>query len=417
MRTRHIWRALAPLAALASACQMSGQKSLTWHEVRERFEASNPTLLAGKLTIDESKANEITAGLRPNPDFALLAEQFQIFNPHPLQPFQNTQITSTVSQLFERRKKRPLRMESTQLGTSIASADQQDLERTLLFELRDAFLRILQAKALLELAADNLKYYDRVIETNRQRLQAGDISRSDFARIELQRAQFESDFVNAQVNLRTAKIQLLALLQSNEPVDRFDVTGEFDFREPVVILDELHKQALAFRPDLQSAATTITKAQTDNRLAYANGSADPTVGLEYQRTGPYDTAGFSFAIPIRVFDRNQGEKARTAIEIQRVSRLRQALEASIVRDVDSAYAALQSTIALLRPYRDNYIPEAQQVREYIEFAYRNGAASLLDFLDAEKSYRDIQLNYRNLVGSYLSAVNQLNLAVGREVIP
>ena len=147
-----------------------------------------------------------------------------------------------------------------------------------------------------------------------------------------------------------------------------------------------------------------------------NGSTDPTVGLEYQRTLPDNTLGMSIDIPIRIFDRNQGEKARTTLEIRRTEQLRDGLMLSILRDVDSAWAQVDSVRALLRPYKQKYLAESADVRDTVKFAYTSGGASLLDFLDAQKSYRDTQLNYLNLIGSYLSAVNQLNLAVGREVM-
>ena len=414
---RRQWRALALLLLVAGITGMaSAQQALTWEQVRERFLSNNPNLSASRINIEEIRSGEITAGLRPNPEFSVVLDQFHIFNP-PVDPFNNSQWTPTVQQLFERRHKRQLRVASAQEATSIAATDAEDLRRTLTFNLRDAFNRILLTKSLLDLAQENIQYYDEVIRLNQERLKAGDISQSDFDRIELQRVQFESDLVNARVNQRTAKIDLLQFLNDREPVDNFDVAGEFGFKETILLPQELHEQAIDSRPDLQSATRAVAKAQVDNRLAWANGSTDPTVGLEYQRTGPDHTAGVLFTIPIRVFDRNQGEKARTALDIQRTQRVREALIAAILRDVDAAYAQVDGTRSLLRPYRDRYLPQAEKVRETVSFSYRNGGASLLDFLDAQKSYRDVQLAYRNLIGSYLTAVNQLNLAVGREVLP
>lgn len=414
---RRQWRALALLLLMAGITGMaSAQQALTWEQVRERFLSNNPNLSASRINIEEIRSGEITAGLRPNPEFSVVLDQFHIFNP-PVDPFNNSQWTPTVQQLLERRRKRQLRVASAQEATSIAATDAEDLRRTLTFNLRDAFNRILLTKSLLDLAQENIQYYDEVIRLNQERLKAGDISQSDFDRIELQRVQFESDLVNARVNQRTAKIDLLQFLNDREPVDNFDVAGDFGFKETILLPQELHEQAIDSRPDLQSATRAVAKAQVDNRLAWANGSTDPTVGLEYQRTGPDHTAGVLFTIPIRVFDRNQGEKARTALDIQRAQRVREALIAAILRDVDAAYAQVDSTRSLLRPYRDRYLPQAEKVRETVSFSYRNGGASLLDFLDAQKSYRDVQLAYRNLIGSYLTAVNQLNLAVGREVLP
>lgn len=386
---------------------------LTFDQVVERFHTNNPQLLAGQLNIAEAGANEITAGLKPNPVFSLTNDQYD-FSTHP---WANSQFTPTVSQLWERRQKRPLRIESAQLATAAAKTDQADLERNLIFNLRDAFNRVLLGNALLDLARENLRDYDKVISVNRDRLKNGDTSRMDFQRIELQRVQFVTDIENAQVNLRTAKIQLLALMNDRTPVDAFDVTGPFDFKEEIVLLDDLRKEALTSRPDLQSAKTNVVKAGIDNKLAWANGSADPILGFEYQKTpqvGP--TTGFSVTLPIRIFDRNQGEKQRTALEIRRTQHLVTSAEAGIIRDVDSAYESLRSVVALLKEYRDKYLKESGDVRDLVSFSYSQGGASLLEFLDAQKSYRDTQVAFRNLIGTYESAVNQVNFAVGKEVL-
>jgi len=417
MRRLH-GRSLAfPLIFMSCRGGAFAQTALSWEEVRERFRQNNPALLAGQAFIEESKAGEVTAGLRPNPQLSFIADQFRVFNPNPLVPFQNTQITPVLSQLFERRNKRHLRISSARFATSIAATDLADQERQLTFNLRDAFNRILQAKSLLQLAQENLAYYDRVIAVNRERYRAGDISQVDLMRVELQRVQFESDLLNAQVNVRTAKIGLLSLMNERQPVDSFDIRGDFSFKENILLMDELRQMALDSRPDLQSASTAVEKARTDHQLAWANGSTDPDVSFEYQRTQQDNTAGIGVTIPIRIFDRNQGEKARSSIEMRRSAHLRQNIVAGIYRDVDSAAASVQSTLNILKPYRDKYLKEAESIRDTVSFAYSRGAASLLEFLDAQKSYRDIELNYRNLIGGYLSSVNQLNLAVGREVIP
>ncbi len=399
------------------AAQLSAQQSFTWGEVRERFRQNNPNLLAGQLTIAENRAIEVTAGLRPNPELGVVSDQFRIFNSRPLASLNDFQLTPTLSQLIERRNKRQLRVASARLGTEISTTDQLDLERNLTFSLRDAFNRVLQAKALLQLARENLEYYDRVVRVNNERLTAGDISRVDFVRVDLQHVQFESDLVNAQVNLKTAKIQLLAFLNDRRPVDRFDITGDFEFIDRVLVLDELRRQALEVRPDLRSAVTAVERARADHRLAIANGSTDPIVGLEYQRLTGESTLGFAVTFPIRIFDRNQGEKARTSLVIQQNERNRQNVEAGVLRDVESGVASLESVVSLLKAYRDRYLPESTEIREKINFAYTNGGASLLDFLDAQRSFRDTQVAYLNLLGNYYTAANQLNLAVGHEVIP
>ena len=406
------WYGILLVAATASAQSLP----LTWEQVRQRFEANNPSLVAGHLTVDEAKANEITANLRPNPQLSVVVDEFTVFNPSVLSP-NNAQWTPSVTQLIERQGKRHLRYQSAQLATLGTQADAKDLERTLIFSVRDAFNRLLAAKSILQLASDNLQYYDKVIEVNRERFKAGDISKIDLERVELQRAQFESDYQTAEVSLRQAKLDLLALTNDKTSLDQFDIVGNFEFQDAVPDESIIRQAALVNRPDLQSATTSVEKAQVDHKLAWANGSTDPTVGLEYQRNGTFNTIGLDFAIPVRIFDRNQGEKQRTAVEIDRTRNLKQAVVLGILRDVDSARNSLASVIELLKPYRDHYIPESTEVRDTISFSYSHGGASLLDFLDAQREYRDTQLNYRNLIASYLSAVNQLNFSVGQEVIP
>jgi cobalt-zinc-cadmium efflux system outer membrane protein len=400
------------------------QESWTWDKVRARFEQNNPTLKAGQLNIDESKAEEITAYLRPNPDLNLTVDGTQIAPSNGVwQPLTGTFESPGISYLHERGHKRELRLESAQKGTAIATSTQDDLERTLLFDLRSAFIQTLQAKAVVGLSKDNLSYYDQFLQVSNERFKAGDIAQIDLDRLQLQRVQFEADLRTAQVNLRTAKIELLTLLNDRTPVDQFDVAGVFDFNDQVQTLDEFRQIATTNRPDLKAATETVNKANTDHKLAVADGSTDPTVGAWYTHNSstnnPFaiNTVGVSVSFPLRIFDRNQGEKLRTQLDISRSQRLRDATEAQVFSDVDSSYATLDSDLTLLRPYKAQYLQQAVRVRDTVSFAYRHGGASLLDFLNAQNDYRSIQLNYLNLVGSYMTAAAQLNLAVGREVIP
>ena len=393
------------------------QQALTWEQVRERFEQNNPTLLAGKINVEESKASEITADLRPNPELNLLLDQVNLFSTHPFQPFSPALATTTLSYLHERRHKRELRLESAKDSTAVATSAQADLERTLLFTLRGAFIQTLQAKAVLDVTRENLAYYDKVLEVSRERFHAGDIAQVDLDRLELQRVQYESDLQAAEVSLRTAKIEMLALLNDRTPIEQFEITGTYDFADQVQPLADLRQAAVDTRPDLKAAAESVDKAKADHKLAIANGSTDPTFTFDGGLNPPIDHyIGFGVTFPLRVFDRNQGEKLRTQLDIERNQRLVAAAQAQVFSDVDSAYAALSSNLALLRPYKQKYLEQAVRVRDTIAFSYQHGGASLLDFLSAQGEYRTVQLAYVNLVGSYLSAASQVNLAVGREVI-
>jgi len=415
--------ATAQAAPQTTPPTQSRPQAWTWEQVKDRLELNNPTLLADKLNIDESKAEEITAFLRPNPSFSLTADGTQIA-PYKgeWRPFAGTYETPAISYLHERRHKRELRLESAKKGTMIAEFSHADLDRTLLFNLRGAFVSTLQAKAVLQLAKDNLEYYDHVLQISRDRFDAGDIAQIDLDRLELQRVQYESDLQTAEVNLRTAKIQMLTLLNDRTPIEQFDVAGEFDFSDQLMARDDFRKIALDTRPDLKEAAEAVDKAKTDHTLAEANGSTDPTLSAWYthnsSNNNPFgiNTLGVSVSFPLRVFDRNQGEKLRTQLDITRNERLRDAAEAGVLSDVDSGYATLNSNVILLRPYKQKYLQQATRVRDTIFFSYQHGGASLLDFLNAQADYRSVQLSYVNLIGSYLTAAAQLNMAVGREVV-
>ena len=415
----HTWRML-PYLLFAAGClaqNASPTRALTWQDTQAKFRANNPTLLAGRASIDESRADEITAYLRPNPTLNFTADSLAILTYHPFRPLANLIPTASIDYLHEREHKRELRLASAQGATAIAISGQADLERNLMYNLRDAFVRVLQAKAIREVARENLDYYDKEISINRMRFQAGGMARVDFQRVELQRVQYQSDLATAEVNLRTAKIDLLSLLHDNTSVEQFDVTEPFDFSDSIASLQDLRALALDTRPDLKQAEKSLDKARTDHQLAIANGSSDPTFSFDVARQVPVEAyVGIGVSFPLRIFDRNQGEKLRTQIDIGRNEKLHDAAEMGVLHDVDSAYATLQSTLQLLRPYKATYLQEAKDVRETITFSYLHGAASLLDFLDAQKEYRDTELNYLNLVGAYLSAANQVNFAVGREVI-
>jgi outer membrane protein, heavy metal efflux system len=406
------------LVAWTAGSIAAQQKTLTWEAAKAEFLAINPTMQAGQLGVQESRADEITAFLRPNPDLTVAVDQINLFTGNPYRPLGQAITFAASSYLVERRHKRELRLESAKEGTAIAVSQLADQERNLLFTVRTAFVQVLQQKAVLAVTRENLGFYDRVLEISRDRFKVGDIARMDLDRLELQRAQFESDVETAAVNLRTGKIQLRALLNDRTPVDQLDVAGSFEYKEVGTPLEEFRKGAFDNRPDLLAAVQSVTQANTNYALAVANASTDPTIGLDFGRESPDIPSfmGISMNIPLRIFDRNQGEKARTKLDITRNERLVDAAKLQVVNDVDSAYATLQSALILLRPYKTNYLEQAVRVRESVTLAYQHGGASLLDFLQAQQDYRGIQLSYLNLVGSFLSAAAQLNLALGKEVI-
>jgi cobalt-zinc-cadmium efflux system outer membrane protein len=425
---KHTFSSLSGLAVAAALTAAPGcigaQQALTWEQVKARFEAANPALKADALGVDEARAQEVTAHLRPNPTFNMSADGTQIAPDNGVwQPLKGTYVVPTVSYLHEREHKRELRLQSAQENTRIAASQHDDLKRTLEFTLRTAFINTLEAKAILELAKADLDYYDHIIQISRDRFRAGDIAQVDLDRIELLRVQYETEIQSATVNLRTAKIQLLQLLDDRTPVDKFDVDGPFDFSESMKPLDDLRQAALDARPDLQAALQAIQQSEINHKLAIANGSTDPTFSGWYTYNSSNNnpngtqTLGAGVNIPLRVFDRNQGEKQRTLIDIDKSKQASEATRAQVFSDVDSAYAQVESSIALLKPYKAKYKDQATRVRDTVTYSYQQGGASLIDMLNAQGDYRTVQLAYLQLIGSYLNAAGQLNLAVGREVIP
>ncbi len=409
---------------ILAPCSAPAQQALSWDQVKARFEASNPALKADADNVDEMRAEEITAYLRPNPQFTLSTDGTQIA-PHDgvWTPFKGTYEQPNFSYLHERDHKRELRLESAQEGTRITEAQHEDLKRNLEFTLRAAFVETLEAKSVLDMAKADLDYYDKIIEMSRARLKDGDIAQIDFDRIELLRVQYESELQTAIVNLRTAKIQMLQMLNDRTPVDQFDVTGIFDFSDALDPIDNFHQAALATRPDLQAALETIQQSDTNHKLAISNGSTDPTFAGWYtynssnNNPNGIQTLGASVSIPLRIFDKNQGEKKRTQIDIDRAQQASDATKAGVFSDVDTAYEQVRSNIALLKPYKEKYNDEALRVRDAVSYAYFHGGASLMDFLNAQSDYRQVQLAYTQLIGAYLTSAAQLSLAVGREVIP
>jgi cobalt-zinc-cadmium efflux system outer membrane protein len=401
----------------------NAQQALTWDQVKAKFEAVNPVLRADQINVEEMKAEEITAFLRPNPQLAGATDGTQLARHAGVwQPVSGTQYQGSFSYLHERERKRELRLQSAKEGTQITASQHEDLERNLLFNLRSMFVQTLEAKAVLDLARADLDYYDKIIDISRTRFKVGDIAQIDLDRIELLRVQYEAEIETATVNLRTAKFELLQLLNERTPVDKFDVTGTFDWSEALKPLEDYHQIALDNRPDLRAAIETIQQSDTNHKLAVSNGSTDPTYSAwatynpSFNNPNDKETLGLSVSIPLRIFDRNQGEKKRTLLDIDRSRSAKDAAQAQVFDDVDSTYEQLRSNIALLKPYKEKYRDQATRVRDTVTFSYEHGAASLMDFLNAQSDYRVVQLAYVQLIGSYLTFVGQINMALGREEI-
>jgi cobalt-zinc-cadmium efflux system outer membrane protein len=365
----------------------------------------NPSLRAKAFEVRATQANEVTAALRPNPTASYSAEQLGGRTT-------DAQYTVTVGQTVETGGKRGKRIASARAGTRVAGYELDDVRRQVIAQVKKAFTDVLVAQATLVLAQDNLKTLDEIERVQRFRAERGDISELELLRIQIQRFTFERDAADARLAMAAAKI---ALRQAAGPLviaADVEVVGDLDFRELRPVREELYRAALANRPDLRAAEAARARARADNELARANAWWDVTPEVQYRRIAEDNMIGVGISIPLRIFDRNQGEIARTRAEIDRADALRESARAQVEADVDIALSALTIQRDRVSLLRDTYLPKAQQARDTVDFAYRRGGVSLLDFLDAQRTYRETAVEHLRALGNYWAAVYQLEAAVG-----
>ncbi len=391
---------------LASASAEEPIRRLSLEDAVTLARRENANLRAKGFEVETVRANEITAGLRPNPTMSYSAEQF------PGNGDATIQHTASISQLIETGGKRRRRIESARAATRVAGYDLAEVRRQIVLQTQNTFVSVLAAQAALALAEQNLRTIDELEQIQRGRAARGDISELELTRIQVQRFAFERDALDARQALRTAKIALRAVAGPDRIAEEFDVAGELEFRDVTYPGPDMYQLALAHRPDLRSAEAAREKARADINLAHANASWDFSPLLEYQRIGQANTAGFGVSLPLRIFDRNQGEIARTLLEVDRVEEVRRAILVQIRADVQTALAATEEQRRKVLLLRDTYLPKARQARETVEYAYRRGGLALLDFLDAQRAYRDTALEHVRALANYWTAVYQLEAALG-----
>ncbi|PYN45542.1 MAG: hypothetical protein DME00_21870 [Candidatus Rokuibacteriota bacterium] len=367
----------------------------------------SPTVRAQQAALASTKAGETTAALRPNPSMNFLAEQFK-----PGASQQDTQYTVNVGQPLELGGKRGRRIDSARAATQVASYQLEDIRRQITLQVRSAFAGALIAREQLALAQENVKTLDDTERIQRLRAEKGDISQLELLRIQVQRFTFERDAADARQALSAAKIALRTAAGAEHIAEDFDVVGELGFKEVSLDKAVLMRRALDNRPDLRAAEADRARARADHRLARANAWWDITPQIEYQRIGPDNTIGFGFSLPIRIFDRNQGEIARTQAEISRVDAVREATALQVLAALETDRQIALTQRERVVSLRDVYLPKATVARDTVEFAYRRGGQSLLDFLDAQRSYRETALAHLQALGAYLSAVYQLEADIG-----
>ncbi len=387
---------------------------LTLAQVLDIARTKNPSLLSAEQHVDATKAAEITAGLRQNPSFTVSGADITLPASNPASPYS---YSANVTRLFERGQKRRWRLDSARATTDVTRSQYNDQVRQTVLQIKNAFTNMLIAKEALRIAQDNLDSYTKTVDLSRVRLNAGDISKTDFERIDLQLAEFESDYDNAKLDLIQASDSLQLLMGVEKPTPAFDITGNTIPPDLTITLDQVEQGALAARPDYLAARQSVTVADANVKLADAEGTTDPTIGGEYERTASYNSAGFQISIPLRFFDRNQGEKERTRFEAQSSRFAEIAARNQVFNDVDQAWAAYDAAIDLAKRYNSHYTDEAQRVRDNIEFSYRNGGSTLLDYLDALRDYRQVNLDALTANQQVWLSLHQLSFAAATEIVP
>lgn len=380
---------------------------------------NNPTLNANRTLVSQNKAQETTANLRPNPTLQLDAQYLPLFQPGLVNDSNywdtQAQFDVGIGYLFERGGKRQHRLQAAKDATSVTESQVADAERTTVSNTAQQFVTALLADSNLEFARGLLDSYERTVKIGEDRYGAGAISKADLLKIQLQRLQFQTD-VNTAILVRNQALASLRQLMGFDSVPTdYAIAGKLMYEPVSAKLEDLQAKALSLRPDLQAAQRGVTAAQSQIGLAKANSKVDFNLDFNYTRLNQSNLGAFYFNIPLPVFNKNQGEIARTKYALTQSQLQEKAAEQAVLTDVQAAYEALRRNEDTLQLFEKGYLQQAQQSLEITKFSYEHGAASLLDFLDAERSYRATEISYRQAVANYMTALEQLRLAVGARV--
>jgi outer membrane protein, heavy metal efflux system len=380
----------------------------------------NHNLLAARTTIQQNEAEEITANLRPNPVILSDWQFLPVFQPSQFSAdyLDNiAQFDLGVSYLFERGKKRQHRLRAARDSTAVTRSQVADNERSLAFSVATLFINVELAESTLELAMQDLKSFQNTVDISQARYNAGDIGEGDLLKVKLQMLQFQTDVSAAQLARVQGLSDLRQLLGYESIAPDYDVAGAFDYQPVKGNVDDFQAKALQSRPDLRAAQQGVTAADSQRALQQAIGKRDVTAEVNYTHLGYLNDISLFGQVQMPIFDRNQGEIARAGFAITQAQEQERFANGQVLTDVRDAVENLRTNDQVIGLYRSGYLDQAQQSRDISEYAYRHGAASLLDFLDAERSYRSIQLAYRQALASYLLALEQLRQAVGTRSLP
>ncbi len=382
--------------------------------------AHNHALNATRTLIFQNQAQEITANLRPNPVFGADSQFIPIFSPSQ---FSGDDLNLTqqfdlgLSYLFERGHKRQSRLQAARDQTTVTRAQVTDAERTLAFNVGQQFVSVLLAESTLQFALEDLKSFQNTVDISEAQFKAGAISEGDYLKIKLQFLQFQTDVSSARLAKAQALVSLRQLFGYDAVPANYDVIGDLAYQPLKANLEDLQAKALKERPDFQAALLGVTAAQSQIRLAKANGKVDVNGTFDFTHTAGQNTASIFASFELPIFNRNQGEIARTGYALTQAQESQLSASDTVLSDVSNAYEAIRSNDEIVQLYISGYLKQAQDSRDISKYAYTRGAASLLDFLDAERSYRAAQLAYRQALASYMTALEQLKEAVGTRNLP
>ncbi len=372
-------------------------------------------LKSARTLIQQSQAQEITAAIRPNPVFTYDDLFVPVFSPSQLNSSTLDNVTefdAGLSYTFERGGKRRARIRAARDQTSVTRFEVADNERTLAFNVAQQFVAVLQAESTLQFAKQDLGSFQKTVQISEDRLKAGDLSQADYLKIKLQLLLFQTDVSSAQLARVQALASLRGLLGYDAVPADYDVAGELSYTPLHFNKEDLLAIGLGLRPDYLAAQRGVTATESQHFLARANGKRNLNTTLDYTHVSAINSLSFLLSIELPIFDRNQGEIARTRYAMTQAQENKTLAEETVTTDVANAYEAFRTADQVVGLYESGYLKQAQDSRDLAEFAYRHGAASLLDFLDAERSYRATELAYRQALGAYMVAVEQLKETVG-----
>jgi cobalt-zinc-cadmium efflux system outer membrane protein len=410
----------ASAQAPAQAAPQPPVARVTLDQAIEMALQHNHSLQAARTTILQNKAEEITANLRPNPVFLIDEQYLPFFSPSAFTSDyvnQSAVFDMGLSYLIERGKKRQHRLGAAQDQTAVTTATVSDNERTLTFNVASQFIAAVLAQANVELADTDLKSFQQTIDISQASFAAGAMSEGDLLKIKLQMLQFQTDLSAAKLARVQALATLRQLLGYESIPENYEVVGDLEYKPVKLGEDDLKAMALRQRPDLRAAQLGVTAAESQHTLAQANGKKDLGVTFTYNHLGGVNTGSLFFNIQMPIFDRNQGEIARTQYAITQSQELSSEQASIALTDVANAYEGLHTNDEVVQLYQSGYLKQSQDSRDISQYAYQRGAASLLDFLDAERNYRATELAYRQSLASYMLSLEQLRQAVGTRSLP